>query len=139
MRVFPILDWLIPPTDGACIAAMIAVAATAGQADQTITAQSCAIHFQARAEWMRGLGGTKEAVELLENSASRLWLSVPSDWRMPTGFGVPTRSNRPDAGAILWLLTEWASEGHGSSPRPLCMEDAYCIQCNEILQNVSSE
>ncbi len=115
-------------------------------AQQLQTLSSCAIHFKARADWMRALDGKPETIALMESYAGIVegyayaaWLSTPRDWRMRTG--VLPNSDRPQfrkrlyRDAVLDELTKWALADQNGSPRPLCIQDAICIQCTTLLRN----
>jgi hypothetical protein len=106
---------------------------TGQQADPRL---SCSIHFQARADWLQGLDGREEAIEMFQNYAAILWASVPQDLGMSTGFGTTSRRYRPDTNAVINLMTSWTDGNQGAWLLPLCMEDPKCVTCMERLKAV---
>lgn len=113
---------------------LILLSAAPTQAQSKLT---CATYFQARADWLRGLGGPAETAEMMERHAELLWLSEPKDCGMSTGLGTTSCTYAPDRMAVEALLSTWANEGQGLEPRPLCMNDAACIRCTDLVREVS--
>ena len=116
-----------------------------GNAQTAQTPSTCAIHFQARADWMRGLDGNPETIGLMETysgimerHAEALWLSQTRDWGMRTGVtpGANQLQHRKSTfrAEVLDQLTAWAETDHSGTPRPLCMQDTACIQCTALLR-----
>ncbi len=80
-----------------------------------------------------------ESVAMMERYAERLWLSVPKDCGMYTGFSSPSCTYAPDPNAVLQVMQNWVEQGYQSHDLPTCMEDAMCQHCISILQTVSME
>jgi len=105
-------------------------------AQQAVNPSNCSTHFQARANWLRGLDGQKETIDLMESYAELLWISVPRDCGMFTGFSQTSCRYRPNEEAVLNELTSWAAGNQGLFTLPLCMEDPFCSECTGLLVSI---
>jgi hypothetical protein len=82
------------------------------------------------------MDGTDESVELMARYAEIIWVSVPRDLGMFTGFSTTSRTYRADTEAVLHIMTSWAENAQGVWHLPLCLEDEMCRSCTNLLWDV---
>lgn len=113
-----------------------AVAPTSAMGQRRVVEDYCAVHFQARANWMRGLGGPPETIALWEKYAEIRWITTPRDWGMRSVLGGRrlSRKYEPEVEAVMDVMIGWANDGYGAWNPPLCMEDAFCSACTSSLR-----
>lgn len=102
----------------------------ASHAQQNGAAELCSTYFQARADWLRSLGGNRATIQTMESYAQILWYSVPRDDGILKGF---SKLSPHDPDIITSLMSGWAEQG---GQLPLCMEDATCNMCTNALRAV---
>ena len=123
------------------LAAALAIAALPAAAEPTPL--GCSAHFQARAEWMRTMGADAAAVRHMESYADLLLIVAeanvgPDDCGIldPYGdrapCGPPSLAFQRDQMSVT-VMTDFAQDGWGSGPLPLCMEESACVDCTTLL------
>lgn len=98
---------------------------------------SCSAHFQARANWLQTYGADPEAVEFMAARAEVLWLSLPRDCGMKTGFEAPDCTYDPRRKSVTDIMTKWAGEKQFNQVIPTCMEDSFCSHCLAVYQDLT--
>ena len=85
---------------------------------------------------MQTLGGHPSAMSFMTIRAEELWLSVPRDCGMSTGFVDQSCRYDPKSLGVSHVMAQWAEASQGFEPLPTCMEDSFCSACLAVYQEL---